>query len=191
MQRQAPRKGAAGHVWVAAATLAIATLGLGPASARGAELEILSVGGHDATTTRPPVAALPPELSVPVRETPRLVSVVAADIDADGDIDIVATDGSLNLFVWVNDGTGHLTRQRPSHRSAWRDEPAGPRVDDRAETFQPSTHETAPSMDGPHACSGPAEPSASCGGVRSSGPAWQHLRSRRVPRAPPSTSVLS
>ncbi len=38
--------------------------------------------------------------------------VVAADIDRDGDLDVVAaTDHSL--VVWVNDGSGHLTTQSP------------------------------------------------------------------------------
>jgi len=54
--------------------------------------------------------------------------IVAADIDHDGDLDLVAaTDGGF--VVWVNDGEGHLTSQPPSHapsvdglasRTAWR-----------------------------------------------------------------------
>src|SRR5437588_12025331 len=40
----------------------------------------------------------------------QLRKVVAADIDRDGDIDVVgATDGGF--IVWVNDGNGHLTSQ--------------------------------------------------------------------------------
>ncbi len=39
-----------------------------------------------------------------------VVDAVAADIDADGDLDIVANQGSLELVVWFNDGTGRLTR---------------------------------------------------------------------------------
>jgi hypothetical protein len=39
--------------------------------------------------------------------------VVAADIDRDGDIDVLATT-DRTLTVWVNDGAGHLTSQRPS-----------------------------------------------------------------------------
>jgi len=39
-------------------------------------------------------------------------NVVTADIDRDGDLDVVAiTDRSL--VVWVNDGSGHLTAQVP------------------------------------------------------------------------------
>jgi hypothetical protein len=41
----------------------------------------------------------------------RLVAIVASDIDDDGDLDVVANDGSLDLLVWINDGSGHLTRR--------------------------------------------------------------------------------
>jgi len=50
----------------------------------------------------------------------RFVSIVAADIDDDGDLDVVASDSSLHLHVWVNDGSGHFTRQRPHKSQAWR-----------------------------------------------------------------------
>lgn len=43
--------------------------------------------------------------------------VVAADIDRDGDLDVVtATDHSL--VVWVNDGSGHLTTRSPKSAPA-------------------------------------------------------------------------
>lgn len=43
--------------------------------------------------------------------------VVAADVDHDGDIDVLAsTDRSVT--VWVNDGSGHLSAQRLPHRPA-------------------------------------------------------------------------
>jgi hypothetical protein len=48
--------------------------------------------------------------------------VVAADIDRDGDIDVIATTDRA-FTIWVNDGTGHLTSQRPS---------PGPAIDARA-----------------------------------------------------------
>jgi len=38
--------------------------------------------------------------------------VVTADIDRDGDLDVVAAT-DRNLVVWVNDGSGHLTTQVP------------------------------------------------------------------------------
>ncbi len=47
----------------------------------------------------------------------RVVASALADIDADGDLDVVAFDGSLDLLVWSNDGTGHFTRRYPA-RSA-------------------------------------------------------------------------
>jgi hypothetical protein len=43
--------------------------------------------------------------------------VVAADVDQDGDLDVVAaTDRSVT--VWVNDGAGHLRVHRLPHRPA-------------------------------------------------------------------------
>jgi VCBS repeat protein len=43
--------------------------------------------------------------------------VVAADVDQDGDLDVVAaTDRSVT--VWVNDGAGHLRVNRLPHRPA-------------------------------------------------------------------------
>jgi hypothetical protein len=38
--------------------------------------------------------------------------IVAADIDRDGDIDVVAAT-ERGLMVWKNDGFGHLVRERP------------------------------------------------------------------------------
>jgi hypothetical protein len=43
-----------------------------------------------------------------------VVAAALADIDADGDLDVVAFDGSLDLLVWSNDGTGHFTRRYPT-----------------------------------------------------------------------------
>jgi FG-GAP-like repeat len=72
-------------------------------------------------------------------------TVVATDIDSDGDLDIVATT-DRSLTVWLNDGTGHLTSQRPSNAPAiegrapattWRE--SGDRTD-------PSTNDGGPTM---------------------------------------------
>lgn len=57
---------------------------------------------------------LPASLVGSLSDAAALTSVVVTDIDRDGDADVVATDEALNLFVWINDGTGHLTRQRPA-----------------------------------------------------------------------------
>jgi len=72
-----------------------------------------------------PIALTPPTLDPGVR----LVSMVAADIDADGDLDVVASDGSLDLVVWTNDGTGRLTRKYPQQASGGFDHAPSQSVD--------------------------------------------------------------
>jgi hypothetical protein len=42
--------------------------------------------------------------------------VVTVDFDRDGDIDVLAAT-DRGVFLWLNDGNGHLTAQRP-HRTA-------------------------------------------------------------------------
>src|SRR5438309_9761896 len=54
------------------------------------------------------------ERSVAIRYHLHFRKVVAADIDRDGDIDVVAAT-DLGLIVWVNDGEGHLTSQPPAN----------------------------------------------------------------------------
>lgn len=68
------------------------------------------------------IESLPLSLAPPVEPGLRLVALVASDIDADGDLDLVANDGSLNLIVWINDGTGHLARRYAGQSSGWRDD---------------------------------------------------------------------
>jgi hypothetical protein len=72
----------------------------------------------DATTL---VEALPPSLTPEFEPGLRLVALVASDIDADGDLDLVANDGSLDLMVWLNDGAGHFTRRYAHQSPGWRD----------------------------------------------------------------------
>jgi hypothetical protein len=43
--------------------------------------------------------------------------VIAADIDRDGDVDIVAAT-DRGFFVWLNDGAGHLTAQSAKRSTA-------------------------------------------------------------------------
>ncbi len=58
---------------------------------------------------------LPSNLATSLHDAPStLTSVVVMDIDRDGDVDVVATDAALHLFVWINDGTGRLVRQAPA-----------------------------------------------------------------------------
>ena len=74
---------------------------------------------------------LPPGLVLP-GDDPSIhdaVSIAASDIDDDGDLDVVANDGSLGLAVWENDGAGHFTRKRPVHDAGWQPDPPGPSWD--------------------------------------------------------------
>lgn len=67
-------------------------------------------------------------VDVPPRETAlqlpgvepgtKVVAAALADIDADGDLDLIASDGTLDLLVWSNDGSGHFTRKYPGHAPA-------------------------------------------------------------------------
>jgi len=59
----------------------------------------------------------------------RFVRVVADDVDQDGDLDVVASVGSLDLMVWQNDGAGHFTRLPSSHHLAFQTQPPAPAVD--------------------------------------------------------------
>jgi len=79
-----------------------------------------------------------------VVEPSRFVSIVAADIDGDGDLDVVASDSSLQLHVWVNDGSGHFTMRRPRKSQAWRADPS-PSVDVGSGRSESSTRTDPPS----------------------------------------------
>ena len=59
----------------------------------------------------------------------RFVRVVAGDVDRDGDIDVVASLGSLDLVVWTNDGAGHFTRLASSSHTGLQSQPLAPTVD--------------------------------------------------------------
>jgi len=110
---------------------------------------------------------------------------VAADIDRDGDLDVItATD--REFLVWINDGHGVLTSQRPDRgpvvdggapADSWR--PYGP---DRQETIQsdPPSPKTA-------AASAHAPPRIAVSRAWSSRPARYAavVRGASVPRAPP------
>jgi hypothetical protein len=49
-----------------------------------------------------------------VRLEARVASVIEADIDHDGDLDLVAVTPSGELLIWLNDGYGGFTRQAES-----------------------------------------------------------------------------
>jgi hypothetical protein len=61
------------------------------------------------------LAAAGEQLTLPAADAERnLASVVAVDIDADGDRDAVGLDWTSGLVVWINDGSGTLTRHAPA-----------------------------------------------------------------------------
>lgn len=49
------------------------------------------------------------------RQLPAVLKAIAIDIDRDGDLDVVGSTVDQPLVVWINDGTGRLTRQQPRH----------------------------------------------------------------------------
>ena len=75
-------------------------------------------------------------------------SLVAADLDADGDLDIVAAaaNGSPDIVVWVNDGEGRLTRKLPELPKTLGAEPPAPTVDQRSTTVFASIQSASPAV---------------------------------------------
>jgi len=111
--------------------------------------------------------------------------VVAADVDRDGDIDVVAAT-DRGFIVWLNDGAGHLTSQPPARRPAVDGTASGAswdgrdaHVDDPLQNDLPSpplpgiyTHAPPALVRTAHCCASPAlRPEAAFG--------------CRTPRAPP------
>jgi hypothetical protein len=109
-RRTAPLATLAALVWAASAPVQSRSVGAGP-----------SVPARPMFEATVLAQALPSVLTPPsLQEGWRLVSMVAEDIDADGDLDVVASDGSLHLVVWTNDGSGRLTRQPGRETTGWR-----------------------------------------------------------------------
>jgi len=63
-------------------------------------------------------------LLVPSADRLQIRVAVGADIDADGDIDLVAATDH-DVVVWINDGRGQF-RRRPAHRHPIADGPPAP-----------------------------------------------------------------
>jgi len=122
----------------------------------------------------------------------KVVAAAMADIDADGDLDLVASDGSLDLLVWSNDGTGHFTRKYPAH-----DQNTGSLMRDGA--LDPGSG-AVPATVVPAAGASVIAPNRFARGVlarsaRRLVPVTHLLRSRtrlsRSPRAPPALTVTT
>lgn len=157
-----------------------------------------ATGPSTAVSSRPTfdsallVAALPSALSPPaVQPGSRLVSMVAADIDADGDLDVVANDGSLDLIVWTNDGSGRLSRQQSRGGARLRSEPPAPGL-----AAQPAVlHTIAPPPSTPlriNPRTFEVTPALSpLWSDRSAGALLLALVSTRTPRGPPVSRLLT
>src|SRR5581483_7572032 len=115
---------------VVAAAASWLTTGSGRLAAAGSgrpELQDLAVTGRKAAAALIRDAGL----SLNASEIPRsVVRAVLVDVDADGDTDLVANIGSLDLGVWINDGQGRLTRTPGSTSpGTWIPQPPVPGLD--------------------------------------------------------------
>ena len=119
----------------------------------------------------------------------QLVAIVAADIDADGDLDVVASDSTLQLHVWVNDGAGHLQRKRPARSTSLQPEPPGPTITHGTAMSPVSTQKDPRSLrthaEADRAAVAPIRRTAAA----SSDPALPATPATRTPRAPPASPV--
>lgn len=113
-------------------------------AARVIALVAVSVGASlpASAGTLPAGAEVPAGRSVDLEAFARLVAtrydvqfdrVIAADLDRDGDQDVIGA-GDPGVVVWLNDGEGHLTSQPPRETSradmrapitVWRERAAG------------------------------------------------------------------
>jgi hypothetical protein len=122
-------------------------------------MQLLFAVGAALASSRP----VPANLAASLPHTPApLASIVVADIDRDGDADVVATDDALHLFVWINDGTGRYTQQKPATgaRCAGTERP---NVGDDAPVADPLAASDPPTIDAPAVAH--AEPLVAAGTV--------------------------
>ena len=99
---------------------------------------------------RPAAKQLPAGFVLPSSDVDlRISSLVATDVDADGDLDIVAAaapNGSPDIVVWVNDGDGRLTRKRPEQPKTLGAESPAPSVDQQSSTAVAVTQTGSPAL---------------------------------------------
>ena len=97
---------------------------------------------------RPAAGQLPRGFTLPATDVNLTVSsLVTADLDADGDLDIIAADrsnGNLGIVVWVNDGAGRLTRKAPARSTGLAGEPASPTLEGHEGTTAASMQPNGP-----------------------------------------------
>jgi hypothetical protein len=94
-----------------------------------------------------PVDNVSPSLRVLLPDQGRdFVSMIAADIDADGDLDVITSDSNLDLVIWVNDGHGRLSRRAARQPSSLQPEPAAPSVQNRTNIPAASVQSDPPTI---------------------------------------------
>jgi hypothetical protein len=110
--------------------------------------------------------------------------VVAADVDRDGDLDVLATT-DRGVTLWVNDGAGHLRAHRLPHRPAM--EARGP-----GHTWRGRDVRVDPTIqDGPHSpvcvvrAHAPPRSDVRASAVARAAPPLVCRARRSSPRAPP------
>ena len=111
----------------------------------------MSSGGNLGLIQRQAARQLPEGLVLPTSDAAlNVASLVTVDLDADGDLDVIASNpssGSLGIVVWENDGAGHLTRKRPVRPRSLGSEPASPSVDQGQTTVVVSIPSSAPAIE--------------------------------------------
>jgi hypothetical protein len=134
-------------------------------------------------------ASLPDSLKPPSIDLSRtFLSLIAADIDADGDLDVVGIDEFRRLVVWENDGTGQLTRKSPTQPDGAGASRALPWVADQPATTQASMHHRSAPLDVSMARCADACGYLPRSSAVASGPLSPTL-STNSPRAPPAPNV--
>ena len=114
--------------------------------------------------------------------------VIAADIDRDGDLDILAAT-DRGFYVWLNDGAGHLTAQSAKRKTAIDGTELGDTWREDASRDEETVQNDLPSPRLPsgyaHAPPTPRRQSATSSTLT---PHRDPSRGTRTPRAPPALS---
>lgn len=140
------------RVWCAVLLAFVAAVHLGPAVEVRAVAHIPTSVGLLPVETHGALAAQlvlsNAGLTMPAAELPTSWQrALVFDIDADGDEDFVANVGSVNLGVWLNDGSGHLSRAQASvSPTQWAPEPPTPSYDHQVPSLvalSPDQHQLA------------------------------------------------
>jgi hypothetical protein len=117
-----------------------------PASARASIVRYQDLA-HPSAAAQIPAGFVLPASDAAVRVS----SFVTADLDADGDLDVVAADrsnGAIGIVVWVNDGAGRLTRKVPAApQRNLAGGPASPSIDQREAAVAASLQPNGPAVE--------------------------------------------